>query len=191
MTLPVKSEPDTLTHSLEKSTGFVRFVARGEARSAFAHRLAAFFPRKGMTVSRARAIVDCVMAEVQTSQLSGELAQRFIAFVMMLGQQAGLFLGKIPHPETGKSEVNLDAAKLFIDQLEMIREKTRGNLSQQESDILSGVLSDLQMIYVQVSQEAQVPPAASQAAPEAAAAEQSDASAASEEESKKKFSKTY
>jgi len=128
------------------------------------------------------------MAEVQTSQLSGELTQKFIAFVMMLGQQAGLFLGKIPHPETGKTEINLDAAKLFIDQLEMMREKTRGNLSQQESDILSGVLSDLQMIYVQVAQEVQggeVPSPAPQAAPEAAAVE------ATEEESKKKFSKTY
>ena len=93
------------------------------------------------------------------------MTQRFIAFVMMLGQQAGLFLGKIPHPETGKTEVNLDAAKLFIDQLEMLREKTRGNLSQQESDILAGVLADLQMIYVQVAQGTQVPSPAPQAAP--------------------------
>jgi len=129
------------------------------------------------------------MAEVQTSQLSGEMTQRFIAFVMMLGQQAGLFLGKIPHPETGKTETNLDAAKLFIDQLEMLREKTRGNLSQQESDILSGVLSDLQMIYVQVMQEMQVPSPAPQADSEAT--EETAASAQPEEESKKKFSKTY
>ena len=118
------------------------------------------------------------------------MTQRFIAFVMMLGQQAGLFLGKIPHPETGKTEVNLDAAKLFIDQLEMLREKTRGNLSQQESDILTGVLSDLQMMYVQVAQEiqgGQVPSPAPQAAPAAV----EEAAEASESESKKKFSKTY
>jgi len=127
------------------------------------------------------------MAEVQTSQLSGEMTQRFIAFVMMLGQQAGLFLGKIPHPETGKTEVNLDAAKLFIDQLEMLREKTRGNLSQQESDILTGVLSDLQMMYVQVAQTAAVP--SPQAAPETA--EPQSAASEPESESKKKFSKTY
>ena len=68
------------------------------------------------------------MAEVQTSTYSGELSQRFIEFVMMQAQQASLFLGRIPNPQTGKADVLLEPAKLFIDQLEMIREKTRGNL---------------------------------------------------------------
>ncbi len=66
------------------------------------------------------------MAEVQTSTNSGELAQRFIEFVMMQAQNAALFLGQIPNPQTGKGEVNLEVAKMFIDQLAMIQEKTRG-----------------------------------------------------------------
>ena len=66
------------------------------------------------------------MAEVQTSTHSGELSQKFIEFVMMQAQQASLFLGRIPHPQSGQSEVLLEPAKLFIDHLEMIREKTRG-----------------------------------------------------------------
>src|SRR6266850_2069874 len=66
------------------------------------------------------------MAEVQTSTQSGELAQRFIEFVMMQAQNAALFLGQIPNPKTGEGEVNLELAKMFIDQLAMIQEKLRG-----------------------------------------------------------------
>src|SRR6478672_6099908 len=76
------------------------------------------------------------MAEVQTSTNSGELAQRFIEFVMMQAQNAALFLGQIPNPQTGKGEVNLEVAKMFIDQLAMIQEKTRGNLRNEESAVL-------------------------------------------------------
>jgi len=75
------------------------------------------------------------MAEVQTSTQSGELSQRFIEFVMMHAQNAALFLGQIPNPKTGEGEVNLDLARMFIDQLAMIQEKTRGNLTNEESTV--------------------------------------------------------
>lgn len=80
------------------------------------------------------------------------MTQRFIQFVMLQAQQASLFLGKMPNPQTGKPEVRLDAAKLFIDHLEMIEEKTRGNLTREESEILSNVLADLRMSFVQAGQ---------------------------------------
>src|SRR6267143_1166947 len=79
------------------------------------------------------------MAEVQTSTNSGELAQRFIEFVMMQAQNAALFLGQIPNPQTGKGEVNLELARMFIDQLAMIQEKTRGNLTNEETTVLPTV----------------------------------------------------
>ncbi len=86
------------------------------------------------------------MAEVQTSTQSGELSQRFIEFVMMHAQNAALFLGQIPNPKTGEGEVNLELAKMFIDQLAMIQEKTRGNLTSEESTVLRNALSNLQMV---------------------------------------------
>lgn len=92
------------------------------------------------------------MAEVQTSVHSGEMARRFVEFVMMQSRQAGLFLGRSPHPQTGQATVQLEAARLFIDQLEMIRERTRGNLSAQESEILASVLEDLQKAYSDASE---------------------------------------
>lgn len=83
------------------------------------------------------------MPEVQTSTQSGELAQRFVEFVVLQARQASLFLGQFPHPQTGTVSVNLEAAGIVIHQLEMIREKTRGNLNAEESQILNQVLIDL------------------------------------------------
>jgi Domain of unknown function (DUF1844) len=93
------------------------------------------------------------MAEVQKTTLSGELSQRFIEFVVMHAQNAALFLGQIPNPKTGEAEINLDLARMFIDQLAMIQEKTRGNLTTEEAKVLSNALSNLQMAYVEISRE--------------------------------------
>jgi hypothetical protein len=143
------------------------------------------------------------MAEVQTSTQSGELSQRFIEFVMMQAQNAALFLGQIPNPQTGQGEVNLELAKMFIDQLGMIQEKTRGNLTNEETAVLRNTLSNLQMAFVEVSQQARTerPAAPTQAAPKAEtatpsaspSAEKSDAPEAPQEEpeSRKKFTKSY
>src|SRR3954464_7831223 len=123
------------------------------------------------------------MAEVQTTTQSGELAQRFIEFVMMQAQNAALFLGQIPNPQTGEGEVNLELARMFIDQLAMIQEKTRGNLSKEEEAVLRNTLSNLQMVFVEVSQlvkSGEIPAAPEPQSEEPAApdAEQKEASAA-------------
>src|SRR5947207_13806921 len=125
------------------------------------------------------------MAEVQTSTQSGELSQRFIEFVMMQAQNAAVFLGQIPNPQTGKGEVNLELAKIFIDQLGMIQEKTRGNLTNEEAAVLRNTLSNLQMAFVEVSQQsgdesrpASPEPVASASASESPAEESSTSAAA-------------
>jgi hypothetical protein len=91
------------------------------------------------------------MAEIQQSTNSADLTQRFIELVMMNAQQASLCLGLMAHPSTGKPEINLEAARMFIDHLEIIREKSRGNLSKDEEKILGSVLGELQMAFVQVA----------------------------------------
>ena len=142
------------------------------------------------------------MAEVQTNTQTGELSQRFIEFVMMQAQNAALFLGQIPNPQTGQGEVNLELAKMFIDQLGMIQEKTRGNLTNEESTVLRNTLSNLQIAFVEVSREVKsggAPAAPEPAAPaaepptESTSAEKTDApeAPATESESRKKFTKSY
>jgi hypothetical protein len=136
--------------------------------------------------------------ETQTSVQSGELSQRFIEFVMMHAQNAALFLGQIPNPKTGEGEVNLELAKMFIDQLAMIQEKTRGNLTNDESTVLRNTLSNLQMVYVEVAQQApqgaaQRKTPAPEPSPETSTTtpEQPPISPSNESESKKKFTKSY
>lgn len=139
------------------------------------------------------------MAEVQTSTESGEMAQRFIEMVMMQAQNAAYALGQIPHPETGEAPVNLDLARLFIDHLLVLRSKTRGNLSDEELAILNNTISNLQLVFVEVSRGAPAAGAEERAAPEpppaAAPAEQPapavEAPSATGEETKKKFTKSY
>jgi len=140
------------------------------------------------------------MAEVQTTTQSGELTQRFIEFVMMQAQNAALFLGQIPNPQTGKPEVNLEVARMFIDQLAMIQEKTRGNLTNEEVTVIRNALSGLQMAFVEASRGGSVSSVADESASEMS--EPSSASEPSapppesispeqESDSRKKFTKTY
>ncbi|MCX6970430.1 MAG: DUF1844 domain-containing protein [Verrucomicrobia bacterium] len=143
------------------------------------------------------------MPEIQKTTALGEMTQRFIEFVMMQAQQAAMFLGRIPNPQTGKPEVNLEIARMFIDQLEMIHEKTRGNLTGEESEILTRVLSDLQLTFVQAAGGAGAPSAplvpdaveesapADSPAPVPAAAPEHPSVPAPEAESRKKFTKSY
>ena len=128
------------------------------------------------------------------------MTQRFIEFVMMHAQNAALFLGQIPNPKTGEAEINLDLARMFIDQLEMIQEKTRGNLTNEEAMVLRNALSNLQMAYVEASGAAgpqrtaqPEPPQPAPSQPASGAPEQSPAIASSESEpeSRKKFTKSY
>ena len=137
------------------------------------------------------------MAEVQTNTESGEMTQRFLQFVMMQSQNAALFLGQIPNPQGETPEINLDVAKMFIDQLAMIRSKTKGNLSNEELAILNNAISNLQMAFFEVSQQqsGQGAPETSEPASEAAPAKEEtvaeESAAAAEGESRKKFSKSY
>src|SRR5689334_8187203 len=136
------------------------------------------------------------MAEVQSGQTLGEITQRFIEFVMMHAQNAALFLGQIPNPKTGEGEVNLELAKMFIDQLAMIQEKTRGNLTNEEATVLRNTLSNLQMAYVEVAQQTPkgaqpAPPKPEEPAPEAKPTEQAAPVTAEESEPKKRFTKSY
>src|SRR5271163_4428560 len=82
---------------------------------------------------------------------NAELAQRFVQFVMMQVQNIFYVLGRIPSPDGHPIPPNLEAAKMLIDQLEMIQEKTRGNLSAQESSILTDALKNVQLAFVEAT----------------------------------------
>ena len=76
----------------------------------------------------------------------------FTTFVMGLSTQALMHLGEIPDPEAAQA-TDLSAAKQMIDLLGILREKTTGNLEPAEEQLLSSMLYDLRMRYVEVSRK--------------------------------------
>lgn len=68
-----------------------------------------------------------------------------------LATEAMVALGQIPHPATNQPQVDLAGARHFIDTLEMLEQKTAGNRTPQESQMLERILHELRMVYVSVS----------------------------------------
>lgn len=72
----------------------------------------------------------------------------FSTFIISLSTQALMHLGEIADPMSGKAETDLPGAKQMIDILSLLQEKTRGNLSPGEQQLVEDVLYDLRMRYV-------------------------------------------
>src|SRR5262249_42418960 len=72
----------------------------------------------------------------------------FINFIYGLASNAFANLGVMPHPVTGEATVDLETAKHFIDIIDLLQRKTKGNLSDQESQMMAELLRDLRMQYV-------------------------------------------
>jgi len=77
----------------------------------------------------------------------------FSAFIMSLTSSAFYHLGDMPDPSTGKKEVNLPAVQQTIDMLIMLREKTKGNLKEDEKKLLEQLVYELQVKYVAKTKE--------------------------------------
>jgi len=72
----------------------------------------------------------------------------FSLFISSLGMQILMGLGEITNPVTKKKEENLEQARQTIDIIGMLKEKTRGNLTEDESKILDNLLYELRMKYI-------------------------------------------
>ena len=109
----------------------------------------------------------------------------FVNLIVMLGTSAMQQLGKTPTPGAKPDDVHLEGAQMSIDMLSMLESKTKGNLSENEKQILTDTLTTLRLSYVEVEALAKKQAAAKPAEPEP------EAPAASSEESKVKFRKSY
>lgn len=93
------------------------------------------------------------MAEIQKTNPanSPELIRKFVQLIMVQTQNILYVLGRIPTPEGERLPPNLQAAKMMIDHLEVIQNKTQGNLSPQEAKILQEALQQVQLAFVEAS----------------------------------------
>ena len=78
----------------------------------------------------------------------------FTTFVLSLGSSALVHLGDMSHPEAGSTGENLLLARQTIDILAMLEEKTRGNLTPEETRFLRDLLADLRLRFVERSRAA-------------------------------------
>ena len=78
-------------------------------------------------------------------EASGEAEVDFSGFVLSLATTGMMHLGAIPDPVTGKKEENLPGARQMIGILTVLRDKTRGNLTNEESKLLDSLIYEMQM----------------------------------------------
>ncbi|MEN8188588.1 MAG: DUF1844 domain-containing protein [Thermodesulfobacteriota bacterium] len=77
----------------------------------------------------------------------------FEAFIMSLNTSVLFHLGEIPDPVTGARKVDLDLARHGIDSLAVLEEKTKGNLTSDEDQMLKNILYDVKMRFVAAAKE--------------------------------------
>lgn len=85
--------------------------------------------------------------------MSSSLEASISVLVMSIGSSAAVSLGLSPNPQTGKIEKDREMARFNIDLLAVLQQKTKGNLSDDESGLLGNILSDLQMKFVQMEKK--------------------------------------
>jgi hypothetical protein len=73
----------------------------------------------------------------------------FSTFILSLSTSALVHLGELPDPITNTKEVNLPLAKQSISIIEMLKEKTKGNLTPEEDGMIESLLYDVRLKYVQ------------------------------------------
>ena len=109
--------------------------------------------KKGDTKAEAQADTEAKKEEGQKQEPVKLPEINFPSFILSLSSSALLHFGDIPDPISGKQERNLPMAKQTIDILGVLKEKTQGNLSNDEEQLLDNLLHDLRIKYVEESKK--------------------------------------
>jgi len=117
----------------------------------------------------------------------------FLNLIASLSTGILMHLGKIPDPTTQKTAKDLQGARASIDLLQMLQEKTKGNLSKEEEEALGSTVTNLQLLYVQENKTVPEPPKKEEDKKEEAnkEPETQKETAQDEDTEKTKFRKTY
>ncbi len=98
-------------------------------------------------------------ASVEKQSTSAEIVDppmppaSFELLLTTLATEALVALGQVPHPVTGKAQTQRNQAKFLIDTVEVLREKTKGNLTASEQQVLDSLLHQLRMVYIQTGEQ--------------------------------------
>jgi hypothetical protein len=138
---------------MEDEKGFVikdrrRFDDSGEAKPEAPREEAAAKPQEPKPEAKAAAEPKADEPRQDKEAESSFPELNFATFVFSLGTSAMYHFGDFPDPATKKTDRNLEAAKQTIDILGILKEKTRGNLNDEEDRLLESLLYELRMRYV-------------------------------------------
>jgi len=124
----------------------------------------------------------------------------FASLVLQQTNMALIFLGQTPNPQTGQTTTDVQTASVFIDTLEMLAAKTKGNLSKSEDGLLQQSLTNLRMAFVAAVDAAPASASGSATAPaseettpasRSESANPAEPTAPTEDDLRKKFVKKY
>jgi hypothetical protein len=82
---------------------------------------------------------------------AGQSAIAFNTFIIGLASTTLIHLGEASNPDTGRTERNLELARESLELLSLLRDKTRGNLTEEEEKLFATVLTDLRLRFVEAS----------------------------------------
>jgi hypothetical protein len=94
---------------------------------------------------------------IPAAALSEDAPKRSPAFetlIRSLGQNAAMLLGGYADPRTGQPVLDLEGAREMIDMLDVLREKTKGNLAAEEDSLLLDVLGNLKLAFMEMAKAA-------------------------------------
>jgi hypothetical protein len=92
-------------------------------------------------------------ADADTSEMSDPPMPpaSFELLLTTLATEALVALGQVPHPVTGKTQVQRNQAKFLIDTVDVLRQKTAGNLTTSEQQVLDSLLHQMRLVFVQTA----------------------------------------
>jgi hypothetical protein len=112
-------------------------------------------PAAGLDGEEAEAAPEAAAAKPKGTPQEQQQTRIFMGFLAQLAQQALMQLGEMENPFSGQVELDLQGARVTIEILNVILAKTKGNLTPEEEESLSGTIHDLKLRYVEVANEVQ------------------------------------
>jgi len=99
-----------------------------------------------------KSIDDCPDGMVKNEKGQCVMPQvTFTSFILSLNTSALFHMGELPHPETGEKVVDNELAKHTIDTISMLADKTKGNLDADEQELVTRILYELKMKFVNLA----------------------------------------
>lgn len=106
------------------------------------------------SASKAPAVAEKELSAEDAPEQDISPSRGFQMLVDFLTRNAAAMLGGVADPRTGQAFLDLEGAREMIDMLDALREKTQGNLAQQDEDLLIEVIGSLKLTYMEVSKAA-------------------------------------